>query len=697
MQSDNPRLPPLREDLELIPGEINSSGEKTFIVRDIRANRYIRIGADTFRILANWKNGSTIDDFHASLLKIGILIDKKELEECLKKIIAVNLVQEHGASITEKIIKKKAGKSKNLFNKFIHNYLFFKIPLFYPDRFIKRTLFLSDIFFSATFLAVSLCLAVVAIFFLIPQIDRLKSSFLIADNFEITFKFAIAISISKMVHELSHAYAAARKSCHVGSIGIGFIVGAPVFYADVTDSWRLINKKDRMIVAASGVISEIILAIYATIIWLLNINSFFNDVALYLAAVTWITTLAINANPLVRFDGYHLLSDFIGIKNLQQKAFLAVNQKIRAVIFGFPLKRIEGENILLIYGIGAIIYRIIVITGIALLLYHFVFRVLGIFLFLVEIWIFLLKPVFDLLSFAWKNRRLVGIRRVQFGIFLIINAVGLVLFLPLDLTVTVPAIMTKDQAVGIFEKYDSAIVSAIPDLPMELDEGSVIGKMGSPFRDLELSATAAEIETLRIRYERISLAPLEKDLSFTLLAEMERAKSKKQQILQEINGSVIIAPFKGRFYPRQSYKSGEALANKTFIGTLTSEKDRIIAFIPEKYLSRVEAGMFVKFVDAFDIAVVPGKVIKIENYAVERIKYPQITSTYGGPIKVHGSIEKGLISEEAIYRVIIQPDLNANVLCLRTGYAAITTRQVSLSSAVFDAVARVFVREAHID
>lgn len=151
MQSDNPRLPPLREDLELIPGEINSSGEKTFIVRDIRANRYIRIGADTFRILANWKNGSTIDDFHASLLKIGILIDKKELEECLKKIIAVNLVQEHGASITEKIIKKKRANQKiYLISLFIIIYslksLYFTLIALLKGRFFYLTSFFQQRF-----------------------------------------------------------------------------------------------------------------------------------------------------------------------------------------------------------------------------------------------------------------------------------------------------------------------------------------------------------------------------------------------------------------------------------------------------------------------------------------------------------------------------------------------------------------------
>ena len=172
MQFNELKIPPLREDLELIPGGVNAAGDETYIVRDVKANRYIRIGADIFKIMAHWEVGASFEDFIKILQNKGVDVTLDELKDSLQKLSKAQLIEIAPELITKSIIEKGEKKFKNTFEKFIHNYLFFKIPLFYPDRFIKDTLIYSDFFFSRTFILFSLSLAAISIFFLIPQLAR---------------------------------------------------------------------------------------------------------------------------------------------------------------------------------------------------------------------------------------------------------------------------------------------------------------------------------------------------------------------------------------------------------------------------------------------------------------------------------------------------------------------------------------------
>ena len=93
MQFSEQKLPPLREDLELIPGEINDQGEQTFIVRDIRANRYVRLGADAFKILAFWEPGLSVEEFMDLLHRDGLLISPEEFQACVVKLSKAQLIE----------------------------------------------------------------------------------------------------------------------------------------------------------------------------------------------------------------------------------------------------------------------------------------------------------------------------------------------------------------------------------------------------------------------------------------------------------------------------------------------------------------------------------------------------------------------------------------------------------------------------
>ena len=107
--------------------------------------------------------------------------------------------------------------------------------------------------------------------------------------------------------------------------------------------------------------------------------------------------------------------------------------------------------------------------------------------------------------------------------------------------------------------------------------------------------------------------------------------------------------------------------------------------------------MTASFYSGFDLTVYSGRVIDIEKSAIEKIRYPQLSSVYGGPIKSHGTAQSGLYSEEALYRVIIQIDKGAPFLSLLTGHAVIDVERTNLAMCFLNLLGRSLRREAHLD
>lgn len=131
--------------------------------------------------------------------------------------------------------------------------------------------------------------------------------------------FAIFI-ITRAVHELGHALVLTRFGGRSPDVGVIFMLGAPCVYCDVTESWRLPHAWQRAAVAAGGMLAESIVATLAAIVWLITVDGTINTLALQTMIVCSISTWLVNANPLMRFDGYYILSDWCDEPNLRQRA-----------------------------------------------------------------------------------------------------------------------------------------------------------------------------------------------------------------------------------------------------------------------------------------------------------------------------------------------------------------------------------------
>ncbi len=136
----------------------------------------------------------------------------------------------------------------------------------------------------------------------------------------------VAWFVLKCCHELGHAVAAVSTGSRIRSAGLHLIFLAPVPYVDVTDLWRVTNGRQRVLVSAAGMLAEIMVAAIAVIVALGSSNLQIQYLCAAMATLGTITTLAFNGNPLMKFDGYYILSDYLSRPNLWTEAQTAASE-----------------------------------------------------------------------------------------------------------------------------------------------------------------------------------------------------------------------------------------------------------------------------------------------------------------------------------------------------------------------------------
>ncbi len=228
--------------------------------------------------------------------------------------------------------------------------------------------------------------------------------------------YALALVGTKTVHELAHAFTAARYGCRVSSMGVAFMVVVPMLYCDVTDSWRLPDRRQRMAIDAAGIVAEAVLAVYASLAWVLLPEGSLRTGAFLVATASMVSSLLINLNPMMRFDGYLLMADALAVPNLQARAFALLRWRLREALFDLRAPKPDQfapvkQRVVIAYAAAIVCYRAVVYAGIALLVYHATFKLLGIALFAVEVGWFLVAPVWKEIAMWWRLKQ--GIRATR--------------------------------------------------------------------------------------------------------------------------------------------------------------------------------------------------------------------------------------------------------------------------------------------
>ncbi len=694
-------LPPLREDLRLHEAAPNADGSPAWVIQDPVNNVFYRIGWLEFEMLSRWHLRTS--DALLSAARVETLLDPTEIElqSLLAFLEANHLLAIHGRNFTDHLVAQHRNRLLSRTQWLLHHYLFFRIPLWHPDRLLQSLSSRLLPYYRPAMLWMLLAFCILGVALAARQWDIFATSLLDTLTPGGIIGYLLALALAKSIHEFAHALTATRYGVRVAHMGVAFIVLWPMLYTDTSESWRLKDRRERLAIASAGIASELVLAGLATLLWSIAPPGDLRQALFFLATTAWIISLGINASPFMRFDGYFILSDILDLPNLHERSFAIARTWLRNRLLGWTDPDPEEfssikRRLLITFAILTWAYRLVVFIGIALTVYFFFFKLLGILLFLIEIGWFVVRPIYNEIK-VWKARRgeITPSRRLFATV--IVSCALVVGLMPWNLNVTADAWAHARHS----HVFYSPLPAQIVDIPNQKDQAVI--QAGTPLFVLnhpesQFRARAALAGTQAIDSQLAGLGGLPDGEQKRPLLEKMRATRKAEALAQldESERLHLTAPFDGllvdvdpQVQPGVWVPPQQALAGMIEPGEWQAE-----AFVGQSDLDRVAVGNRVLFYPEDErLFPVRGKVTSIEATRISMLPSHILSSRHDGSIAVLPD-NSGLTPRDPLFRVRIDLDTALDRSIVRRGSVLIDARSRSWLIGTVEAIVAVLVREA---
>jgi len=372
----------------------------------------------------------------------------EELLQLLASLYQANLIRmDIGGDVSELFERGHEARRKRWLAK-LKSPLSIQIPLVDPDRFLQATQKLVRPLFSR-YVLLLWCLLIATMLFLVGQhwdeltrnvIDKV----LAVDNIILLW---LIYPVIKLLHELGHGYCVKRNGGEVHELGIMLLVLVPMPYVDASASSAFADKKQRILVGMAGILVELFIAALAMLVWINAEPGLVKSIAFNTIIIAGVSTVLINGNPLLRFDGYYVLGDFLEIPNLGQRSNQYWGWLTKRLVFGVkghdsPAYDRREAIWLFSYGFASFVYRMFLMATIILFVAQKYF-VVGVVLALWALIGTLLWPNLKLLAKAFQDNDIRSGSRSPMIMIPLLAVIIIVLLgvLPLPLSTSVEGVV----------------------------------------------------------------------------------------------------------------------------------------------------------------------------------------------------------------------------------------------------------------
>lgn len=400
---------------------------------------------------------------------------------------------------------------RELFQK-LRNPLALRLPVFDPDRLLERALpFVRPLFTATAFVAwLALLIAATVIIALNwPELTtNLSDRVLVAENVAVIL---CIYPLLKAFHEMGHAFATRVWGGEVHEIGFMLLIMVPVPYVDASSASAFTSKRRRIIVGAAGIIVELMFASIAAIVWVYASPGLLRTIAFNIMLIGGVSTIVFNGNPLLRFDGYYILSDLLEIPNLATRANRYVFYLIQRHLFHVdseesPVTGRGEAKWLLIYALASFIYRMFVALGIAFLLAS-KFFIFGAAMALWTIISLAVLPVVKGIRFLIADPRLANRRPRGYTVTgILATMVALFLFvIPLPYATVAEGVVWIPQNAEVRAQTDGFVQKLVAGPDQTVAANSPLIALENPLLDSRVTVGEAQLQEIEDRYETAKL------------------------------------------------------------------------------------------------------------------------------------------------------------------------------------------------
>jgi putative peptide zinc metalloprotease protein len=356
----------MRRDLVIAPQKYE--GRTYYVVKDPVSLRYYRF-KEQEHFLINLMDGTeTLDDAQKAYEKRfrPERLTLEDLEGFAQQLLTAGLAQNESPLAGKQLFDRRKKRRRSEWMQTLTNILYIKIPIYDPDKLLSKMLPKLRWIFTTTFLAASVVVMLAAIILVATHFEAFREKLPSYHEF-FSFKTVVylwaALGIVKVIHEFGHGLSCKAFGGEVHEMGALFLVFSPCLYCNVSDAWTLPSKWKRIIISAAGIYVELIIAAIATFVWWNTpAQPFINNLSLSLMVVCSVSTVVFNANPLMRYDGYYVLADWLEIPNLRDRSNRFLQRLVMEHCLGIEVQpeqymALWRRILFVVYAVVSYIYR----------------------------------------------------------------------------------------------------------------------------------------------------------------------------------------------------------------------------------------------------------------------------------------------------------------------------------------------------
>jgi putative peptide zinc metalloprotease protein len=691
----------IRRDLDIAPQKYE--GRTYFVVKDPVSLRYYRFKEQEEFLIGLMDGDHTLDDAQKAYEKRfrPERLTLEDLEGFAQQLLTAGLAHNESPQAGKQLFDRRKKRRRSEWMQTLTNILYIKIPVYDPDWLLEKMLPYLRWIFTTWFLLASVAVMLAAVVHVATHFETFYEKLPSYHEF-FQFKTVVylwaALGVVKVIHEFGHGLSCKAFGGEVHEMGLLFLVFSPCLYCNVSDAWTLPSKWKRIIISAAGIYVEFMIACIATFVWWNTpAHPFINNLSLSLMIVCSVSTFVFNANPLMRYDGYYVLADWLEIPNLRDRSNKFLQRLAMEYCLGIelqpePYMALDRRILFVAYAVISYIYRWVITFSILYFMSMFLDRYkLGVVSRMLAVaaagsmvgW-----PLYRLGKNIHKRGRLPDMKPVR----VTLSACALAAVILFVFLVPLPVSRVRQRA--LVEVNPEALQRAVVHIPGILEQlrvrdgkyvekGDVIGVFRSVELENQIEAARTEERISEMEYQLYSGLNLNIDLtpderasitaaSAKYKGEQEKSRQMVDFLLRETKELELRAPRSGIVMspPRTDevgklYERGSPFCS---IGDATSLRVIVPVSVDEyhlldsdrHYLQREGGDMDVELrIQGRGDRVWHGRLVELPQSEAKEIPLP-LTNKAGGPVAIKPSSKPNSYtpqSEQYLIEIdILDPD-----------------------------------------
>jgi len=552
----------LRPDLIVQPQFYE--GMTHYVIKDPIALKYFRFKIEEYFLLQQFDGKQTLQEvkrvFERKYRPQTITVD--DLLRFASQLHEAGIALIDSPDQAQALVRRRRKNQWKKVWQFLANILYIKVPVVDPEKMLTGMYPYFRWLYTTGFIAFSVGMMLAALTLVASQYQTFSArlpDFQSFFNWRTIIYFWCSLAVVKVIHEFGHGLTAKHFGGEVHEMGMLFLVLTPALYCDVTDSWLLPNKWKRIWISAAGIYVELFLASLATFVWWNTEQGLLNSLCLATMFICSVNTVLFNANPLLRYDGYYVMSDYLEIPNLRIKStqFFAYLFQEKVLGLEVPVQSYmprSRRSLFVIYAICSYVYRWVVTFSILFFLSQFLkpykLESVSYMIALGSLIPLLVMPMYQVVKFVRQPGRMRKVKKVRAGVFAAVTValVTGVLLIPTPLRIQGTLSLTAAKPTEIYAEVPGRLEEIMVKDGELVKAGDVLATLSNPEKRLEYQQLLEQSETNHVKgvWNGAISDPSSRALSVQYFRAEEDLEPALTKVSDQVGKLTLIAPRDGQ-------------------------------------------------------------------------------------------------------------------------------------------------------